>query len=84
MDYPFGSSRADARDCRIKAFLGKGCILGRDSLAYPLYESPQRRTDMLVSLVSLRILLDSLQGRLVMSQTAPPVYMLRFEWVVER
>ena len=74
VDHPLGSRRIDYWYGCCKGFLGNGDIFPRNSFTDMLYKSPQGGADMLVSQVFLFVLPVSFQGRLVVRQTAPPVY----------
>ena len=79
-----GRGFVDYRDsCSQRFFRGVG-ILAVDSFTDSLDKSLQGRADMFVPGVFNLVLLDTLESRLMMSQTAPPEYMNQYQTISER
>jgi len=70
---PLRGRSVDNRNGGGQRFPGGGWVISGGGLADALYEGPQSGAVMLVPLVFLLVLLVSLDGGFMMSQTAPPV-----------
>lgn len=84
MDNAFSGGFVNNRNCCGKSLSGSGYIFHFNCFTNPFDKSFKGCADMLVAGIFYLVLFDTLESRLVMSQTAPPIdYMnvlvIRFE-----